>query len=189
MRRVQVPHPKNKRGMENTECPGGVDHQIIVLRAKINTLKSKSLTKHSKPSKGHRNLTGNSTKKTSTNRVSCQEWIGHPPPKGKPKTKQLGRKTYNWCSRATGAPSTGGCNWRVIHKNSECNGFPNSNITARSKSTNTQPTKKRKVELIFKATKVLLKCSRISSSSDEHDALTLSGKPDSTVPEPIRIRQ
>ena len=83
----------------------------------------------------------------------------------------------------TCAPSTGGCNWWVIHKPLDCNELRNSNIAARGKDVRSQPAN-RKAALAVKETTVALKCAKISLDSDKHDTPTLSNESNGTVPEP-----
>ena len=95
-----------------------------------------------------------------------------PPPKGSPKNCQVDKKTYNWCSYATGTPSKKGCNYWVIHKPSDYNGLRNVNYDARSKPGKPQPVKKHKAELTVKAATVALKRARNDSDFNENDAST-----------------
>ena len=110
--------------------------------------------------------------------------MGKLPPKGTPNIRQVNNKTYNWCSRATGAPSKKGCDYWVIHQPSECNGLRTTNIKARSKTGKPQPVRKRNAELTVKAAIVALKCARNNSDSDKLGASTSSDESGGTVPEP-----
>ena len=107
----------------------GRNHGSLALSAKIVSLERKvveATRKRNRYNRDDRERKGKSKDKSRDNRKRTKpdtKWKFEAPKAGGEVTMIRGKKTFHWCSIATGVPTGHGCDMWTVHKPHECKGF------------------------------------------------------------------